>query len=661
MFPDRARVTSTIPSTPMSSVMTATPSDRPVDAAGRVSAGASTSNDAWSTVMAQRVLSAAAAIVVLARLTAAFPVTADGWPGLALLLALVSVVLVVIVVLSAVSSSRVVRHRMEIALLVAGAVVVLVEQRAVIFVAHHMYPSDEGRLGQYAIDAISHGHDPYTRTWPSVARFAGNTPLFGGGGVVRFGYPPLSAEVGAALGALWRPLGTPGVVDGLGLLAAAVVVFTALPRGWRATAVIVALGLAPLTTYAVNGHPAMLALPLLCAACLRWTQIGAGGHLGLTGIAQAVCLGLAAAAQQLAWFVAIGVVLAIWLIRRGELPADRARTVVARYLGIAGIGWVLVNLPFAVVGPGAWLRGVLSVLTQHAVASGQGVVMLSVVLRGQGGRFQLYSYAGGLTLLAIIGATAIGIRRLAPAVPVLFALVFVVTARSQGEYLLVLAPVWLVWLVGSDPAAIARSRPLGRSGRWSMLHTSRRKQVSVAVVAMLPAAACVAVAVSTPGPLALRVVSSRLSGPRITAIEISAVNRTDHAVVAHYYVDARSHIRSPWRIVSGPARIKPGERVSLTLQPGFLGPPPATHGLRVWALSDGPAALSSAALSPAPLSHALHSSRTAVPAWQSNSISPSGEGIPTAAGSMSPSMKTAALPPAVMSYPLRERRQRRST
>lgn len=581
---------STIASPATSIARTATRSERPDDAVVPVSA------DNASSDMAQRVVSAAAAVVLLARLTAAFPAAADQWPALALVLTLTSAVLVVIVLITAVSTSHVLRHRIEVVLHMAGVTVVLVEQRAAIFVAHHRYPTDEGRLGQNAIDAILHGQDPYTRTWPSVAKFAGNTPLLSGGGVVRFGYPPLSAEVGAALGALWRPLGTLGVVDGLGLLAATVVVFIALPRGWRPAAVVVVFGVPLLTTYVVNGHPALLALPLLCAACLRWTQIGAGGRLGRIGTAQAVCLGLAAAAQQLAWFIAIGIVLAVWLIRRGELPPRRARAVAGRYICTAAGVWLVVNLPFAVVDPWAWQRGILSVLTQHAVASGQGGVMLSAVLRAQGGRLDLYSYAAGLALVAIIGATAIGVRRLAPAVPVLIALVFMVTTRSQGEYLLVLAPVWFVWLVGSDPAAIAASRPLGRFGRWRTLRGSRRRKVTIAVLALLPAAACVAGAVITPGPLALRVVSTQVSGLRLTAITVYATNRTDHAVVAHYYVDPRSHIRSPWRITSGPARVNPGQRVALTLQPGFLGAPLTTRYLRLWALSDGPPALSSAPL-----------------------------------------------------------------
>lgn len=483
---------------------------------------------------------------------------------------------------------------LDLVLLLTGLLVILVEQRAVLLTRRHIYPSDEGRLGQFAIDAVLHGTNPYTQRWPSVAAFAGNTPLYGGGGVTRFGYPPLGTELGAVFGRLWRPLGTPGVVDSLGLLGAAVLCFVVLPRSYRAVSVIVLVGLTSFTTYAVNGHPAMLALPLLCAACFAWTRIGQGGKLGRVGLVQAACLGLAAATQQLAWFIGIGLVMAIWLVRRGELDDGQALRVTGRFLGIALAAFILVDLPFAVANPHAWISGVLSVLTQHAVASGQGLVMLSVVVRAQAGHLEYYSYGAALLFLAVLAIVAVEFRHLARAVPILITLIFVVSTRSQGEYLLIFAPLWFVWIAGTHPAAVTASRPIGRSA--SPVLGGRRRQIALAVAALLPALACVGVAVASPGPLALAVTSAQLTGPRLTVLRVSAVNRTDHRVVPHFYVDPKSHIKSPWRIVSGPSTLRPGQRATLTLRPGVLGPQTPASGLRVWALSDAPTALSSVAL-----------------------------------------------------------------
>jgi hypothetical protein len=311
---------------------------------------------AWD---AGRLLTLLAAAVLLVRVSAAWPQAADSSSAAALALTAIGALLLLVMVLAFALRGGAAHAILDGALVVLGLVAVGVEQRAVLFTTRHVYPSDEGRLGQYAINALLHGHDPYSLRWPDVARFGGNTMLLGGGGVTRFGYPPLGTELGALLGWVWRPLGTPGVVGALGFAATAVVCFCVLPRSWRAASVVVVLGVGPLTIYAVNGHPAMLALPLVCAACVRWTRIGAGGVLGRQGVLRAVCLGLAAGAQQLGWFLALGLLVAVWLVRRGDLGRRAAAVVTARFALVAAAAFVAVNLPFAVAGARSWFGALI--------------------------------------------------------------------------------------------------------------------------------------------------------------------------------------------------------------------------------------------------------------------------------------------------------------
>lgn len=539
-----------------------------------------------------------AVAVLLVRITTDFPSAADSSVIGALVLAALSLGLLVVLVLALSSASCL--TGLSAAIFVAEIATILVEQRAALLTGHHVYPSDEGRLGAKAIAALLQGHDPYALRWPGVASFAGSTPLYGGGGATCFGYPPFSAEVGAALGWIWRPLGTPGVVDGLGLLAAAVICFALFPRAWRALALTVLLGLVPFTTYAVNGHPIMLALPFVMVACLGWSRVGGGsprgeaGRLTLIGRIQAACLGIAAATQQIVWFPAIGLVLCLWLVRRGRLGDRAALGLAARYAGVAAAAFAVVNLPFMITGLHAWAGGIVSVLTQHAVATGQGLVTLSVVLRGQCGNLDLYGYATVLMLLAALAWLVLGFRRVAPAAPVLLALVFVVGTRSQGEYLLVLVPVWFAWLVGTDPAELAASSPVG--ARTAHGAPSRRVRAALAVAALVPTLVCIALATASSGPLRLHVVSIAMQRGRISMLTIEIDNRTNHAVTPSFYLDPNSHIRSPWLVRTGPHAIAARSRVTLTLRPGVLGAERPTRDLRVWALSDSPPAFSSAPL-----------------------------------------------------------------
>jgi hypothetical protein len=133
-----------------------------------------------------------------------------------------------------------------------------------------------------------------------------------------------------------------------------------------------------------------------------------------------------------------------------------------------------------------------------------------------------------------------------------------------------------------------------------------RVRTAVIAAALLPGLACVGIAVATPGPLVLHVTGMVVRGDRVTAITVQATNRTGAPVTPHFYVDARSHLKSPWLIAAGPRRIAPGESSTVTLRPGFLGAP-RKGALRVWALSDGPPAFSSVPLPRCPPTSCAHS------------------------------------------------------
>jgi hypothetical protein len=221
--------------------------------------------------------------------------------------------------------------------------------------------------------------------------------------------------------------------------------------------------------------------------------------------------------------------------------------------------------------------------------------MISVVLRGQSGALSFYSYASALLLAGLLAVIVLGFRRLAAVLPIVIMLMFLVSTRSQAEYFLIFIPVWLVWSAGTDRVSVEAPRAVA-TGRFARLVRTRARRVGLAVACLVPAMASVAVAVLVPSPLSLRVLSAQLTGTRVSEVRVDVVNRTDRRVTPHFYVDQPSHIHSPWRIDAGPSVVPAHGHAVVLLRPGFLGAETPVAGLRVWALSDGPATLSSTRL-----------------------------------------------------------------
>ena len=69
------------------------------------------------------------------------------------------------------------------------------------------------------------------------------------------------------------------------------------------------------------------------------------------------------------------------------------------------------NLPYLIGAPRAWLRGVLTPLSAHAVPAGQGLISLSLSLGVGGGSLLAYNVAAVVVLAAFSPAMWPPIRR----------------------------------------------------------------------------------------------------------------------------------------------------------------------------------------------------------------------------------------------------------
>lgn len=134
-------------------------------------------------------------------------------------------------------------------------------------------------------------------------------------------------------------------------------------------------------------HPDGIVAALLIVACARSEPLVSGSALG------AAC-----AVKQTAWFIAPALV--ILAFRDGRRAGFRQLTATAA-------SFAVVNGPFLVVNPGAWLSGVLAPWTAPQFPLGPGPVDL---FTGSGNLSLVVAVFSGIALLTVLGGWALALR-----------------------------------------------------------------------------------------------------------------------------------------------------------------------------------------------------------------------------------------------------------
>ncbi|WMD10003.1 hypothetical protein [Streptomyces sp. FXY-T5] len=456
--------------------------------------------------------------------------------------------------------------------------------------------SDEALLTTQAARELAAGHPVYGQPWPWLfGRGVALTPTVTGSYDYTYGYPPLGPLLTVPL--LWLGHGgTPATAVSTGaLIAGTVALWRMLPAPWRSAATLVCLGFGMLPSYGRLGYPAIVALALLVPVVVHWPRTGAGGRLGAAGLARAVCLGAACAAQQLPWFLAPFLLVGIYAVRRGELGGRAAAPVVARFAGAAAGGWLLVDAYFVVSEPGRWLTGIALPLTQGAVLHGQGVVGVSLYLTDGSDRIDWYSHASLLLLAGLLALFVLFVRRLGPAATVLPWCAFYLATRSQDGYYLLMTPLWLAAAVTAAPSAFAgawQPRPRLLSGPHS-----RPARLAAAALLLAPALAGAAVAATGTPPLRMRVTAVRHpTAATVSRLTLQVANTGDTALTPHFTLTTGQGMAPYWRVVRGPRTLPAHGSARYELRPSagrFLLPRPGVR-IRLRAFTASPQTLSSA-------------------------------------------------------------------
>ncbi|MHB9858431.1 hypothetical protein [Streptomyces sp. YIM S03343] len=427
---------------------------------------------------------------------------------------------------------------------------------------------DEAVLTTQAANELVSGHAAYGQPWPFLFHNTGIalTPTVSGTYDYTYGYPPLEMLLTAPLLWLHHAGSAATAVSTVALLAATAVLWRMLPVPWRSAATMTCLGFAFLPTYARLGYPAILGLALLIPVVVRFPRTGQGGRLGAAGVARAVCLGLACAAQQLPWFVAPFLLACIYSVRRGELGARQAAYVVLRVVGIAALVWLLVNTYFIVHEPGQWLKGIALPLTQGAVLHGQGLVDISLYMTNGSNRLDWYSHASLLLAAALLALLVLFMRRLGPAATVLPWLAFFLATRSQDGYYLMMTPLWLAAAVTAPASEFA--------GAWQprprLITGPHRRTALVTVSALLVAPALLSAVLAVTGtpPLRMQVVAAkRASGTALSRLTLKVTNAGDSTLTPHFMVTTGQGMSRFWDLTEGPATLPAHSSANVVLRP----------------------------------------------------------------------------------------------
>jgi uncharacterized membrane protein len=444
------------------------------------------------------------------------------------------------------------------------------------------YGTDEVAFDQYAAQLAVGGINPYLHSMaPAFSLFHvspnGYTFQLNGAPVTSLSYPALSFEAYLPLLALGLTTQAANWTNVAAWALGAVILYAVLPRRLAPLATVLA-STDIFISYAIGGVTDALFVPLLVGAAVGWDRFSlTRGPVAWRG---PILLGLAMAVKQTPWLVAPFLVAGIALESRRAQGSDRAIRDGLRYAGIAAAAFLAPNLPYLIGAPRAWLRGVLTPLSAHAVPAGQGLIGLSLSLHVGGGSLLAYNVAAVAVLAAAFACYVATYPALKPAAFLIPSIVLFFAARSFGSYLVMLIPAVIA------AAATTRRPPLTACWRhWKW----------VALTGACVSAAAIAVAVTASSPLGISIRSVRTTGQLATVeqLTLSVVNKTGHSVRPAFTIEDGTRMTAFWRRQQGPAVLGAHRRASYTIAaPSYFAMPSIGTGFQVLAFLQGPASVS---------------------------------------------------------------------
>jgi hypothetical protein len=485
------------------------------------------------------------------------------------------------------------------------------------FHANPSYGTDELSFDQYSAQLIHHGLNPYTHSMkPSFQLFRLSideaTHTTTGAGVFLQSYPSLAFLIYMPFVLLGWTTEMANAIDVAAWMVTIVMLFVMLPKQLRP----VSLLLGSVSVYlgtVTGGVTDFLYIPFLLIAAYRWDRFGNGWRSYIGPVA----LGLAMAIKQTPWPLLVFMVIAIGLDEFDRSDLDRALRRCGRYLAATLITFLIPNLPFIVMSPSTWVRGVFTPFTKNLVPSGQGIVALTLFDHLGGGSLTGFTIAMVLVGVVVLAAYVGTYPLLRPATFLLAAIVYMFAARSQTNYLIEFIPVVFVGAITVGPARwparVLQQSPVAPrsvsrlvvlrerlSAALSRTETSRgplrSRRWGIAILAScLLAAAATIYTLTDSAPLTIRITGIRTTGflAGIRQLNVSVTNNSDQPLTPHYTVQTRNGDTTFWTVYYGPLTVKPGTTAYLHLTtPNYAAEPGLGDGFSVTAFTNSPSTVS---------------------------------------------------------------------
>jgi uncharacterized membrane protein len=472
------------------------------------------------------------------------------------------------------------------------------------------YGTDEIAFAQYAAQLLSHGINPYTQDLaPAFDQF--HVPIkyatytMNGGVSSGLAYPDFSFLFITPLLILGITSQAAIIVNVAFLILSMILGFLLFPVSWRLLSVILCIGIPTLFSFTVGGVNDVIYMPFLMVSAFGWDRYHT--RRGWWALLIPAAFGMACSVKQLPWFISPFLITGIFLEARADTSVNNACRLCARYIVIAVGSFVLVNLPFILWNPRAWLQGIVLPITQHAIPYGQGLVDLSIYFHIGGGRVDLYTDAS-LLLMGGLWVLYIGYYRyLRYATFLLPPLFLFFASRSLAGYFTVLI---LAGVMGAFTLKEYRGAQI-KVPRW------------LTPVVFLPAVGLLLVALGTPAPLNVRIASFRTNGQlgAVQQLRVVVRNNSNQALGPHFATNSSGQMTTFWNIAGGPTTLGPHQAAVYTLiAPNLDSMPPVATAFQVQIVTPSPATISSsniiipeqtaAYLTPGYIDHPVHLGQT---------------------------------------------------
>ncbi len=409
---------------------------------------------------------------------------------------------------------------------------------------------DNERIGDYSAEVLRAGVNPYTWDYTDMLRVNRDslsfTPFTNGAPQHKVTYPALPTLAVTLLHNLGIMQGRAvGLVFHVVLL---VTLFVAAPRDLRPLILLPLAVLQAMVDSTLFGVGDVVWSALLVLMLVLWRY----------RIARALLYGLAATYRQQPWFIGPFLLIQIWNETQDQPRRQRFRAL-AQFLGISIGVFALLNLPFFLNNPQAWLASALEPSYAQFTVDGVG---LNAIWRF--GYLPLTrSFFTGLQLTTYLAALFLYWRhgkRLGTSFWIIPALFFWLYYRSLTNYWYYWVPPLLYATVTALRAHYQQGRPVPklRGGRlfgdlrWLLLGLLLFNGLhGIVILAQAPA---MEMTLKTP------IETFQWGEPLIENVELTLTNDSSAVITPRFFGMRYSGSAAyPWKIERGPLTLEPGE------------------------------------------------------------------------------------------------------